>query len=72
MDEYDVYSKQIREEYNCYSWEEYRNGRMAVMRGFLNRERLYFSDYFHQKYEVRARNNIEREVRSLMNGVEEM
>jgi predicted metal-dependent HD superfamily phosphohydrolase len=67
-DDYDDYTKLIREEYSCYSAEEYRNGRIKVLKGFLNRERLYFTDYFHKKYEVRARENIEREIKSLEDG----
>ena len=67
-DNYDVYTKQIREEYSYYSVEEYRNGRIKVMKELLNRERLYFTDYFHMKYEVRARENIEREIKSLEDG----
>lgn len=64
-DDYDGYAKQIGEEYSCYSVEGYRNGRIKVMKGLLNRKRLYFTDYFHMKYEVRARENIEREIKSL-------
>jgi predicted metal-dependent HD superfamily phosphohydrolase len=64
-DDYDGYTKQIQEEYGCYSVGEYRNGRIKVMKGLLNRERLYFTDYFHLKYEARARENIEREIKSL-------
>lgn len=71
--EYDLYAKQIRKEYNSYSTEEYRIGRITVLRGFLNRERLYFTDYFYGKYESRARRNIEREISSLQEGgVEEI
>jgi predicted metal-dependent HD superfamily phosphohydrolase len=64
-DEYDGYKKQIREEYSYYSVDEYKNGRIKIMKGFLNRERLYFTDDFHMKYETRARENIEREIKSL-------
>jgi len=64
-DDYNGYMEQIREEFKHYSEAEYRDGRIKVMQGFLNRERLYFSDYFYSKYEVRARENIEREIKSL-------
>ncbi len=67
-DDYDGYTKQIREEYKHYSEDEYRNGRIRVMQGFLNRKRLYFSDYFYNRYEVRARENIDREIKSLEDG----
>lgn len=67
-DDYNDYTKQIREEYSCYSMEEYRNGRIKVMKGLLSRERLYFTDYFSKKYVVRACENIEREIKSLEDG----
>ena len=63
--EYDEYVAQIRKEYIYYSWEDYRAGRNAVLRGFLTRQRLYFTDYFHKLYEIEARQNIQREIDSL-------
>jgi hypothetical protein len=64
--EYDEYAAQIRKEYIHYSWEDYRAGRkVAVLRGFLTRQRLYFMDYFHRLYEIEARQNIQREIDSL-------
>lgn len=63
--EYDEYTAQIRQEYIYYSGEDYRAGRKAVLKGFLARERLYFTDYFHQLYEIEARQNIQREIDSL-------
>lgn len=64
--EYDEYAAQIRKEYIIhYSWEDYRAGRKAVLRGFLTRQRLYFTDYFHRLYEIEARHNIQREIDSL-------
>jgi len=63
--EYDEYVAQIRKEYIHYSCEDYRAGRKAVLRGFLARQMLYFTDYFHQLYEIEARQNIQREIDSL-------
>ena len=64
-DDYDTYAKQIREEYSHYSSTEYNEGRIALLQGFLQRERLYFTDYFYTKYESMARKNIQREIHSL-------
>jgi len=64
--EYAVYAEQIKKEYSQYSPEDYCQGRIAVLQGFLNRERLYFTDHYWEKYEAVARRNIEGEINSLM------
>ena len=69
-EEYDVYSKAIRQEYIHYPWDEYRSGRVSVLQGFLNRERLFFTDHFHAQFENIARENINREIRSLQENSE--
>ena len=66
-DEYGDYARHIRKEYEQYSWEEYCRGRMEVLELFLGRKRLFFSDYFHEKYEEYAKENIIREIRTLQN-----
>jgi predicted metal-dependent HD superfamily phosphohydrolase len=70
-EEYDVYAKGIRKEYESFSWEEYRKGRTEVLQGFLDREQLYFTQYFHEKFDSQARENITREINSLKKEVEE-
>jgi predicted metal-dependent HD superfamily phosphohydrolase len=63
---YMEYTRRIREEYGNYSWEDYRRGRAKVLKSFVARDRLYFSDYFYKRYEGRARENIQREIQSLI------
>lgn len=63
--EYDVYASQIREEYGQYSEKEYASGRIAVLRKFMSRERLFFADEFHGRLERSARENLEREISRL-------
>ncbi|MEM6805837.1 MAG: hypothetical protein AAF696_30850, partial [Bacteroidota bacterium] len=43
---YELYSKQIREEYYFYSEEDYRKGRCQVLGNFLDRKTIYFSELF--------------------------
>lgn len=69
-EEYDAYAREIRQEYCQYSWEDYCNGRSDVMKGFLRRERLYFTTHFYNKYESVARNNIQREIDILQGTVQ--
>ena len=65
LDEYDEYCSQIRREYECYSDQQYRQGRIKVLRSFLDRETLFFTPHFRKKLESKARRNIEREIEIL-------
>lgn len=64
-DEYDAYSRDIRREYIHYPWDAYRTGRTAILNNFLTRDSLFFTEHFHYRYEIRAHNNINKEIRSL-------
>jgi predicted metal-dependent HD superfamily phosphohydrolase len=64
-EEYLTYANQIRIEYSYFGEQEYAKGRANVLRGFLERERLYFSEAFHQEKENVARENISREIERL-------
>ncbi|MBI9019355.1 MAG: hypothetical protein JEZ07_19050 [Phycisphaerae bacterium] len=64
--QYDDYAENIRREYEIYSDQEYRQGRMNVLRYFLAQERIYLTDDFYGKYETIARANIEREIEQLI------
>jgi predicted metal-dependent HD superfamily phosphohydrolase len=59
---YDLYSAAIRKEYHWVTEADYRTGRKLVLENFLKRERIYYTEYMHQKYEVLARENITREI----------
>jgi predicted metal-dependent HD superfamily phosphohydrolase len=60
--EYVLYSTQIRKEYGGFSDEKYGNGRRKALGNFLKRERVFFSDSFYQRFEARARENLEWEI----------
>lgn len=62
---YDNYAKAIRQEYSWVSEEQYKQGRKQVLENFLKRERIYFTEETHGKFEARARENIMREITSL-------
>lgn len=59
---YDEYVRQVRQEYAHVPDAEFREGRNAILRAFLARERLYFTEEFHRRFEGRARDNLEREL----------
>ncbi|MHA7820881.1 MAG: HD domain-containing protein [Erythrobacter sp.] len=62
---FDIYEGQIRREYAHVPDEAFRTGRAKVLRGFLERERLYFSEWGFNRFEDRARANCRRSIEAL-------
>ncbi len=62
---YDVYARQIREEYSLTPSFLYKRGRKKVLQALLERPNLYHTATFQKKFEAKARENIERELASL-------
>jgi len=56
------YTKEIRQEYRQVPDDLFAQGRMKVLQSFMNRPRIYQTDYFYKKYEATARENIQREL----------
>jgi predicted metal-dependent HD superfamily phosphohydrolase len=52
------YETDIRKEFAAVPESEYRAGRREVLQAFLDRPRLYQTDYFYGLLEARARENI--------------
>jgi predicted metal-dependent HD superfamily phosphohydrolase len=63
--EFDAFDAAVRKEYSWVTDEEWRTGRAAVMRSFLQRPRIYLTDEFRDAYEENARRNIARLLASL-------
>jgi predicted metal-dependent HD superfamily phosphohydrolase len=63
--EYVLYAQQIRQEYSHVNEKDYCAGRIKVLKSFLDRERLYFSDAFYKEREETARENIRTEIGGL-------
>jgi predicted metal-dependent HD superfamily phosphohydrolase len=59
---YDAYANAIRAEYAFVPGEAYHAARCGVLRHFLNRTRLYFTDYGRTLWEETARGNLAREI----------
>jgi predicted metal-dependent HD superfamily phosphohydrolase len=66
--EYIVYMRQIRREYNQFTDDMYWHGRKAVLERFLERDRLFFSEEFCEKFEETAKENLRWEVGALKGG----
>lgn len=61
-------SRNIRREYAFVPEAEYRQGRQRILAGFLQRERIYQTELLFATLEVRARQNIMREMDLLSSG----
>jgi len=62
---FDRYESQIREEYSFVPTDIYCQARGGILKGFLTRDRLYFSDHYHALWETTARENLQRSVARL-------
>jgi len=62
VETYLEYTKKIRKEYSIYPDFLYKPGRKKVLQHFLELENIFKTDYFQEKYEVQARENIEFEI----------
>lgn len=63
---YEKYTQQVRREYAIYNDATYFKGRKKVLKMFLDKDRIYKSKHFHNKYEKQARVNILIEYNSLI------
>jgi predicted metal-dependent HD superfamily phosphohydrolase len=62
---FDAYEAGVRHEYREVPEDLFRQGRAAILEGFLKREALYFSDWGRARFEVRARENLKRSIAQL-------
>jgi len=62
---YQQFELWIREEYKLIPRFIYKKKRKEILKGFLDRERIYSHEYFYNAYEVQARNNISTAILSL-------
>lgn len=62
---FDAYEDQIRAEYTFVPEPIYRQARGGILQGFLQRDRLYFTDHFYRLWETQARTNLKRSIARL-------
>ncbi len=62
---FESYEAAIRREYAFVPSDDYRTGRSAILRDFLERDRLYFTEYFHNRLDRQARLNLARSIARL-------
>ncbi len=59
-DRFKAYEQQIRQEYHHVPQCLYRLKRRQILQAFYDKQRLFYSDYFYQKLERRAKANLGR------------
>lgn len=59
-DRFDEYNNQIRKEYSWVNSLIYSFKRKSVLKGFYDKDRIYLTDYFYDKLENQARDNLKR------------
>jgi predicted metal-dependent HD superfamily phosphohydrolase len=57
-EEFLEYEKNIRKEFWFINDEKFCRGRIAILKQFINRPRIYLTEYFYSKYENKARENL--------------
>ena len=65
---FDAYEDAIRREYTFVPDDRYRAARSAILQAFLKRDRLFFTDYFHDRLDRQARSNLARSIDRLIPG----
>lgn len=61
---YLTYAKNVRKEYAIYPDLIYKPGRKKVLQHFLHMDRIFKTDYFYEKGESRAKENLRKEMES--------
>ena len=56
------YNHAIRQEYSMVPLKDYVKGRIEVLKNFLNKKRIFQTDFFYDMLEARARQNIAKEI----------
>ena len=64
--EYDRYTKNVRQEYSIYPDILYRSGRRKVLKHFIDMPQIFKTTFFTDRLEKQARENIGRELESLL------
>jgi predicted metal-dependent HD superfamily phosphohydrolase len=59
---FEEFGRQIREEYIFVDDQTFRTHRRQFMRTYLARPRIFNLEYFQQKYEAQARQNLQRTI----------
>lgn len=59
------YEMDIRREYSWVAEDRFKEGRMEILKRFLERSRIYQTCHFYDKYEKKARENLTQPIKKL-------
>jgi predicted metal-dependent HD superfamily phosphohydrolase len=59
---YSEYYKNVRKEYSIYPDFVYNPGRKKVLNHFLIMDRIFKTEFFHSKFEIQAKQNLQKEI----------
>jgi predicted metal-dependent HD superfamily phosphohydrolase len=62
---FERYEQRIRQEYAFVPEPTFREGRARILESFLEREAIYQTFFFRERYEIQARENISRSIAKL-------
>lgn len=62
---FDEYEAGIRKEYDWVSDVDFRRERSKIIKSFLDRDSIYWTKMFRERYEIPARRNLERSLKRL-------
>ncbi len=65
-EEFDMYEKNIRGEYSWVPKSQFIRARIRILQDFLTREPIYQTGYFRERYESKAKENLQRSVDALL------
>jgi len=64
-EKYEEYKNAVRKEYSMIPSLIYKKSRTEVLQKFLERTQIFQTPYFFEKYELKARRNIENEITAI-------
>lgn len=62
---YLLYCRNVRKEYSIYPALVYNPGRKKVLNHFLSMDRIFKTDFFYNKFETQAKQNLQQEIESI-------
>lgn len=62
---YSEYYRNVRKEYSIYPDFVYNPGRKKVLNHFLTMDRIFKTEFFQSKFEIRAKQNLQKEIELL-------
>lgn len=65
-DIYRLYANNIRREYAVIPDALYYSGRKQILTSFLEKDRIFLTDHFHNQFEAQARENVTAEIARLV------